>query len=118
MATVSNVSGEGLLAPLGRDLYDDYFSDTVAEGGDSTVGGVFPKKCALDLLADDLLQEAYKVFERGQENCTTILDGKPRFANPKTEDVAAARRTSIPKKTQIPSTACACGMNGRLIEMQ
>ena len=108
MATVSSVSGEeGLIALLGRDLYD-YFGDTAAEGGDSTVGGVFPENsCTLESLADDLLQEAYEVFERGRENSTTsILDGKAQFANPKTEDVAAARRASIPKKTQAHTKYC------------
>ena len=72
------------------------------------MGSVFPDNaCALESLADDLLQEAYEVFEHGQEKSTTsILDGKTRFANPKTEDVAAAKRASIPKETQADTRYC------------
>ena len=123
IATNSVVSYEaGLVELLGRERYDDYFNneavggDSITDAGNiSTDVDILENTCTMESIMDALLLEAgdaFELYEQEQEvptttSMSTLVQGRTRFAVPKTEkEVVEARKASVPKKTQIDTKYC------------
>ena len=103
-----------LIRLLGQELFQDYFG-TGEDGSvlpDSAVGRAADvdenQACALESLVDTLLLQASNAFETAEIPSNSITaETKSRFADPMSEeDVAKARRASVPKKTQADTKYC------------